>query len=822
MSRFLNSLATGALLGAFFLGGTAAAQLRIDVPSGEISDDGFGAFVGGRVYVLLGPIRIPAGKTLTIRPGAIVKLPSRRSINVFGTLRCGEAGKSRVVLTDFRDDSVGGDTNGDLGNTTPAPGGYFRTMVQNGGVAFFANTEHRFGRGMGVNAGGTLNATDLTIQKARDVGLDGSSGAFFKVDGLTVEDVAGEAITDIPIIQAPNFTRITTRRCTIGELRLTGNNTVSEDTRLDINNSANGSGVFHATLGVRINVAAGKKLTLGPGVIMKGAGIDVTINGELDCLGTRLRPVTWTDFRDDTVGGDGNATNPGAGNAIRTIIFNDGSDNSRWTHTRVRFTGRGGGPALRFTRSTAKLEECTIERSASDAFFADVNSAASFVRCRFVDNPGIPGELTIKTLARCAGNIAERNAKGDYFHMEHSAAGISGFGKVTITSDMYPGPVLVYHAGAVRCVAGDELSFAPGTIVKSLFGDRQTVAGGKLNILGTTQEPVIFTRLDDDSVGGDTTKKCNTSLGGGAVQFHWQSTADTSLAENFIVRRPLNNAITCDSNKVTLRNIRLERLGRRGGFNVSAAAGNAIDNVLVDGCSTGIFASRGNVSYRHATITGATSRGISAGSSWRGSIISSIFFGNGTNVSGVPLARFVRSNGAFDGQSGNIVADPKFRDAPNGDFRLMLGSPCVDSGDPATIVAADIAGFPRPQDGDNNASFVPDMGAHELASTGLNFRGAPLLGTAPTLDVWGKPVSAILILGTLDGQFFFPGIGQILAGTASLQILGPIPADGTKLPFPLPNDTSLDGVRFGLQALTIDAQLRLRMTNGIAQTLRRG
>ena len=151
------------------------------------------------------------------------------------------------------------------------------------------------------------------------------------------------------------------------------------------------------------------------------------------------------------------------------------------------------------------------------------------------------------------------------------------------------------------------------------------------------------------------------------------------------------------------------------GTGVTARATAApIDNVLIDGCSTGFSLSGGNFDIRHVTVTGASSRGISASSSWKGSFLNSIFFANSQTQRGVPVERFRFSNGAFDGQNGNIVADPLFRDAPNGDFRLTATSPCVDSGDPATIVAADLAGFPRPQDGDGDSTFDCDIGAIEV------------------------------------------------------------------------------------------------------------
>jgi parallel beta-helix repeat protein len=129
--------------------------------------------------------------------------------------------------------------------------------------------------------------------------------------------------------------------------------------------------------------------------------------------------------------------------------------------------------------------------------------------------------------------------------------------------------------------------------------------------------------------------------------------------------------------------------------------------------------------------------------------------------------------------TGNISADPLFKDPANGDFHLKAGSPAIDAGfnaAPAQL-ATDLEGNPRIQATSASEPTV-DMGVYE--SPGVSeFRAASVvtLSASPMTVYYGTPVSVSASVTDANGSPIPPGTVTFLdywgnVGTASLSTTG--------------------------------------------------
>jgi hypothetical protein len=151
---------------------TASATTTYTTISSNITTDTTWSPSGGVYYISTG-VDIQSGVTLTIASGTIIKVANHAyALGVLsgGVLNIEGTTDSPVYITSYKDDTVGGDTNGDGTSSSPAAGDWDR--IENVGTTTIQHAVVRYGgwNGFGefnVTSNGYLDIENSTLSKSR-------------------------------------------------------------------------------------------------------------------------------------------------------------------------------------------------------------------------------------------------------------------------------------------------------------------------------------------------------------------------------------------------------------------------------------------------------------------------------------------------------------------------------------------------------------------------------------------------------------------------------------------------------------------------------
>jgi YVTN family beta-propeller protein/parallel beta-helix repeat protein len=553
LERSLGSKVVGRLALAVMLimaalclsAGPATAQTPI---SGTLTED-FTMVLANSPYVVSGEsLSVNAGVTLTIEPGVVVKFGQNMGLHVSGILNVTGTSGNVIHFTDYRDDSVGGDTNGDGAATSPAAGWWTGIHVYDGASATLSYTSVRYtgsfySLSVGKSgAGGSLSITNSTISDGvgNGVQIDGST-ADHTISGNVIENNTGAGISLSGDSGTVTVSGNTIRnngsaalRATESRIPVWGGNTcsgnqynaiqvygsVSSDFTLPQSGSPYVVGNWES-----LSVNAGVTLTIEPGVVVKfGQSTGLGVSGILNATGTSGNVIHFTDYRDDSVGGDTNgdgaATSPAAGWWTGIHVYDGAS--ATLSYTSVRYTGSfyslsvgksGAGGSLSIANSTisdgigngVQIDASTanhtvsgnvIESNTGAGISLSGDSGVITVSGNTIRNNGAAAVRTTDSrIPAWDGNACSGNL--------YNAIQVSGSVSSDLTLPQSGSPYVVGNVESLSVNAGVTLTIEPGVAVKFDQNAGLSVSG-TLNAVGSSGSEIRFTDYRDDSVGGDT------------------------------------------------------------------------------------------------------------------------------------------------------------------------------------------------------------------------------------------------------------------------------------------------------------------------------
>jgi len=407
----------------------AAAQTDI---SGQIFDGSGGPLLAGQVYHVTANLTVPSGQTLTIQPGAILKVDGA-SIAVLGTLSAVATPMDPIWITSIFDDSRGGDTNGD-GTSAGTPGdwnGLYNTVnstctldqviFEYGGGGSLAPLDH---------ARGALSVNRCSFNNSLGPGIDLNqwsqlptitfcsfeNNGTYPIEGASIDAIASMSGNMATGNGSGNYVPVR-------------DGTTNGDVTIAPANLIGGVLVF----AVEGSVQATHTLTLEAGVVVKWLDAVAVFNrhfrlsGTLITRGTKNNQVVMTSLADDEHGGDTNGDGPSAGapgdwGGIRvdhtgfadlefTLLAFGGGHNA-W---RPFFTVNGGAPGLRLSHVTIRDSQGQGMDLSPQGVVTEVAS------CSFIDNETYPVDgLSFAQLENFRRNKSSGHGTSDAFRVTYT------------------------------------------------------------------------------------------------------------------------------------------------------------------------------------------------------------------------------------------------------------------------------------------------------------------------------------------------------------------------------------------------------------------